>query len=141
MTDIRVHQDEYRRRAEAFAASIGADPGSPAEWKDPVRLSALGLGVLRGVPIRLEIEERRERIRRAAGLAKILEHAAGGELIEVTHPRPKTVAGIAVLRARRIQLREVSALTESAAWTLDRVERAAAAYTLPRVYDLPGSAR
>lgn len=110
MTEIRVHRDEYRRRAEAFAASIGADPGSPIGWTDPVRLSALSLGVLRGERIRAEIEERRERIRRAASLAKILAHTAGDETIEVTYPRPKTIAGIAVLRARRIQLQERSSL-------------------------------
>lgn len=106
--DIRTYRDEFRRRAEAFAASIGADPGSPVEWEDPVRLQALSLGVARGIRIRAEIEERREQIRRAAALAEALVRAAGTETIEVHHPRPKTTAGIAVLRARRIQCREGS---------------------------------
>ena len=103
---IHTHRDEYRRRAEAFAAMIGADPGDPVTWSDPVRTSALGLGVARGLPLRAEIEERRPRIRRAAELAEALVRAAGDDPIEVSQPRPKTVAGIAVLRARRIQLRE-----------------------------------
>ena len=102
---IHTYRDEYRRRAEAFAATIGADPGDPAAWSDPVRTAALGLGIARGLPLREDIEERRPRIRRAAALAEALVCAAGDEPIEVTHPRPNTVAGIAVLRARRIQLR------------------------------------
>lgn len=69
-------------------------------------LRGLYRGRARGERIRAEIEDRRERIRRAAVLAKILAHAAGDEPIEITHPRPKTTGGIAVLRARRIQLRE-----------------------------------
>lgn len=106
---IHTHRDEYRRRAEAFAATIGADPGDPVAWSDPVRTTALGLGVARGLPLREDIEERRPRIRRAAALAKILAHAAGDDPIEPSSPRPRTVAGIAVLRARRIQLREQGA--------------------------------
>ena len=102
---IHTYRDEFRRRAESFAAMIGADPGDPVKWSDPVRKSALDRGVARGLPIRMEIEERRERVRRAATLAKILAHAAGDDPIEPSSPRPKTVAGIAVLRARRIQLR------------------------------------
>ena len=52
------------------------------------------------------LTERRDRIRRAAALAEALVHAAGPDPIEVHHPRPNTVAGIAVVRARRIQLRK-----------------------------------
>ena len=69
-------------------------------------LRGLYRGRARGERIRSEIEDRRPRIRRAAALAGILAHAAGGDPIEPSSPRPETVAGIAVLRARRIQLRE-----------------------------------
>lgn len=131
--DIRTYRDEFRRRAEAFAAMTGADPGDPVKWSDPVRMSALGLGVARGLPIRMEIEERRERIRRAAALAEKLAEMAGGELIEITHPRPTTVAGIAVLRARRIQLRERIARDRLLAL-------AAESYSIPRAIDFRGSA-
>ena len=69
-------------------------------------LRGLYRGRARGERIRAEIEDRRERIRRAAVLAEALVRAAGDEPIEVWSPRPTTIAGIAVLRARRIQLRE-----------------------------------
>ena len=69
-------------------------------------LRSLYQGRARGERIRAEIEDRRPRIRRAAELAELLAYAAGDEPIEITHPRPKTTGGIAVLRARRIQLRE-----------------------------------
>ena len=69
-------------------------------------LRGLYRGRARGERIRQEIEDRRPRIRRAAELAELLAYAAGDEPIEITHPRPVTTAGIAVLRARRIQLRE-----------------------------------
>ena len=72
-------------------------------------LRGLYQGRARGLPLREDIEERRPRIRRAAALAEALVRAAGDEPIEVTRPRPKTVAGIAVLRARRMQLREQGA--------------------------------
>lgn len=73
-------------------------------------LRGLYRGRARGERIRAEIEDRRPRIRRAASLAKILAHAAGDDPIEPSSPRPETVAGIAVLRARRIQLREAPGL-------------------------------
>lgn len=103
--DIRVYKDELRRHAEAFAASIGVDPGNPVAWVDPVREVALRRGVARGEGIREEIEERRPRIRRAASLAERIAHAAGDEPIAVVYTRPTTIAGISILRARRIQLR------------------------------------
>lgn len=146
-TDLTPYKEALRRHAKSFAEATEIDLRALTEptdttiaWKDPIPLRAIDRGRLRGLGIRMEIEDRRERIRRAAALAEKLVEMIGGEAIEVTYPRPKTVAGIAVLRARRIQLRQVSALTESAARTLDRVERAAAAYTLPRVYHLPESA-
>ena len=73
-------------------------------------LRSLSRGRARGERIRQEIEDRRPRIRRAAALAEGLVNAARDEPIEVTTPRPKTIAGIAVLRARRIQLREAEEL-------------------------------
>ena len=83
-----------------------------AQLRDLVRASARDLGIPFAriasprMVIEQEIEDRRPRIRRAAALAKILAHAAGDDPIEPSSPRPETVAGIAVLRARRIQLRE-----------------------------------
>lgn len=73
-------------------------------------LRGLYRGRARGERIRAEIEDRRPRIRRAAELAESLVRAAGDEPIESSIRRPKTVAGIAVLRARRIQLRETEDL-------------------------------
>lgn len=73
-------------------------------------LRGLYRGRARGERIRAEIEDRRPRIRRAAALAEGLVNAARDEPIEIVSPRPKTIAGIAVLRARRIQLREAEEL-------------------------------
>lgn len=87
-----------------------------AQLQDLVRAAARDLGVpfpLLASPrmiVEKEIEDRRPRIRRAAALAETLARAAGDELIEVQHPRPKTTAGIAVVRAQRIQLREVEGI-------------------------------
>lgn len=65
----------------------------------------LTLGRRRGERIRQEIEDRRPRIRRAAALAEVFVRASGSEPIVPTTRRPHTVAGIAVLRAERIQKR------------------------------------
>lgn len=83
-----------------------------AQLRDIVRASARDLGVSFGslasprMVIEQEIEDRRPSIRRAAQMAEHLARAAGDELIEPTTTRPMTTAGVAVLRARRIQLRE-----------------------------------
>lgn len=83
-----------------------------AQLRDLARARARDLGVSfsslvgpRGA-IEQEIEDRRPRIRRAAALAESIARAAGGELIDPVELRPTSVAGIAVRRARRIQLRE-----------------------------------
>ena len=115
-TDLTPYTKALRRHAEIFAEATEIDPRALTEptdttiaWKDPTPLRAIDRGRLRGLPLRMEIEERRPRIRRAAALAEALVRAAGDEPIQVTHPRPTTVAGIAVLRARRMQLREQGA--------------------------------
>lgn len=77
---------------------------------DTTLLLGLYRGRARGERIRQEIEDRRPRIRRAAELAESLVCAAGDEPITTSITRPKTIAGIAVLRARRIQLREAEEL-------------------------------
>lgn len=111
--DLTPYTEALRRHAEIFAEATEIDPRALTEptdttiaWKDPIPLRAVDRGRLRGLGIRMEVEARRPRIRRAAALAEKLVEMTGGEAIEVTHPRPNTVAGIAVLRARRIQLRE-----------------------------------
>ena len=73
-------------------------------------LRGLYRGRARGERIRAEIEDRRPRIRRAAELAEKLVEMSGGEPVEVVTLRPRTVAGVAILRARRIQLRETADL-------------------------------
>lgn len=90
-TDLRPYRAQIRDIARARARDLGVSFGS--------------LVGPRGV-IEQEIEERRPSIRRAAALAEALVHAAGPDPIEPVTLRPKTTAGIAVLRARRIQLRE-----------------------------------
>lgn len=94
-TDLRPYRAQIRDLARARARDLGVSFGS--------------LVGPRGV-IEQEIEERRPRIRRAAALAEALARAAGDEPIEPSTLRPKTIAGIAVLRARRVQLREVEEL-------------------------------
>ena len=96
------------RRALSATRQGRPTEGDPMNLDDTLR--GLYRGRARGERIRAEIEDRRPRIRRAAGLAELLAYAAGDEPIEITHPRPVTTAGIAVLRARRIQLRETADL-------------------------------
>src|SRR5690606_33136722 len=90
-TDLRPYRAKIRDIARARARDLGVSFGS--------------LVGPRGV-IEQEIEDRRPSIRRAAEMAAHLARAAGDEPIEPLSSRPKTIAGIAVLRARRIQLRE-----------------------------------
>lgn len=94
--DLAPYKEQLREMSREFARAVDMDPNiflSPRE-----RIEA-------------EIEERRPRIRRAAALAEALVRAAQGERIDPAERRPKTVAGIAVLRAERLQRRRFAEIT------------------------------
>ena len=96
------------RRALSATRQGRSTEGDPMNLDDTLR--GLYRGRARVERIRAEIEDRRPRIRRAAELAEKLAEMSGGEPVEVVTLRPRTVAGVAILRARRIQLRETAGL-------------------------------